>query len=101
MMASWSGPAGMATSAASSGETSHSLRILIIMVNAGFPAPRGSLCPDESCILRVHKLKVSKQPIVLTPLVKTGKLIIKAFIGPFIAIFFITTFVLVLQFFWL
>jgi len=39
---------------------------------------------------------------VLTPLVKKlDKLIIKAFIGPFIAIFFITTFVLVLQFFWL
>ncbi|HMH20735.1 MAG TPA: LptF/LptG family permease [Puia sp.] len=39
---------------------------------------------------------------MLTPLIKKlDKLIVKAFIGPFIAIFFITTFVLVLQFFWL
>ncbi|HEY8968023.1 MAG TPA: LptF/LptG family permease, partial [Puia sp.] len=35
------------------------------------------------------------------PLKKLDLLIIKAFIGPFIATFFITLFVLVLQFFWL
>ena len=32
---------------------------------------------------------------------KLDKLILRAFIGPFIATFFITLFVLVLQFFWL
>src|SRR6188768_1991093 len=32
---------------------------------------------------------------------KLDKLIIKAFIGPFIAVFFITLIVLILQFFWL
>jgi len=32
---------------------------------------------------------------------KLDKLILKAFVGPFIATFFITLFVLVLQFFWL
>lgn len=32
---------------------------------------------------------------------KLDKLIVKAFIGPFIAVFFITLFVLVMQFFWL
>ncbi|MFN5913535.1 MAG: LptF/LptG family permease, partial [Chitinophagaceae bacterium] len=31
---------------------------------------------------------------------KLDKLILKAFIGPFIATFFITLFVLVMQFFW-
>jgi len=36
-----------------------------------------------------------------SPLKKLDLLIIKAFIGPFIATFFITLFVLVLQFFWL
>jgi lipopolysaccharide export system permease protein len=32
---------------------------------------------------------------------KLDKLILRAFVGPFIATFFITLFVLVLQFFWL
>src|SRR5678816_3165599 len=32
---------------------------------------------------------------------KLDKLVIKAFIGPFIAVFFVTLLVLVLQFFWL
>ena len=32
---------------------------------------------------------------------KLDKLVVKAFIGPFIAVFFITILVLLLQFFWL
>jgi len=32
---------------------------------------------------------------------KLDKLVIKAFVGPFIAVFFITLLVLILQFFWL
>jgi len=47
-------------------------------------------------------LKIIKIVVVLkNPLKKLDLLIIKAFIGPFIATFFITLFVLVLQFFWL
>jgi len=32
---------------------------------------------------------------------KLDKLVIKAFVGPFIAVFFVTLLVLILQFFWL
>jgi lipopolysaccharide export system permease protein len=39
--------------------------------------------------------------VALNVLKKLDKLILKAFVGPFIATFFITLFVLVLQFFWL
>jgi lipopolysaccharide export system permease protein len=39
--------------------------------------------------------------VIKNPIKKLDLLIIKAFIGPFVATFFITLFVLVLQFFWL
>ncbi|HMR82679.1 MAG TPA: LptF/LptG family permease, partial [Niabella sp.] len=38
---------------------------------------------------------------IITKVKKLDKLIIKAFIGPFVATFFITLFVLIMQFFWL
>jgi lipopolysaccharide export system permease protein len=52
------------------------------------------------CLFRhVSKVKLSaKDPEMFK---KLDKLVIKAFIGPFIAVFFVTLLVLVLQFFWL
>ncbi len=41
------------------------------------------------------------EDIIITKVKKLDKLIIKAFVGPFVATFFITLFVLVMQFFWL
>lgn len=46
-------------------------------------------------------VKITKRPVLNRLFKKLDILIIKAFIGPFIATFFITTFVLVLQFMWL
>jgi lipopolysaccharide export system permease protein len=50
----------------------------------------------------VHNLKIFINRHELTVVIKKlDSLIIKSFVGPFIATFFITSFVLVLQFFWL
>lgn len=45
--------------------------------------------------------RIKKNNIEHSRLKKLDKLIIKAFIGPFVATFFITLFVLIMQFFWL
>src|SRR5688572_1762105 len=64
------------------------------------PASRGESCIfARSCILKNNN-NYSLLP-GLYMFKKLDKLIIKAFIGPFIATFFITLLVLVMQFFWL
>src|SRR5258708_15284313 len=60
----------------------------------GGPPPSGNwLSPGENCTFAAF--------IGIKMIKKLDLLIIKAFVGPFIATFFITLFVLVLQFFWL
>src|SRR5260221_14124178 len=60
----------------------------------GGPPPSGNwLSPGENCTFAAF--------IGIKMIKKLDLLIIKAFIGPFIATFFITLFVLVLQFMWL
>ena len=55
----------------------------------------------KAVFLRRSLFKVIQKSFRSIVIKKLDKLILKAFIGPFIATFFITLFVLVLQFFWL
>src|SRR6185436_5250716 len=60
----------------------------------------GKSCIFVCCIIEL-KIGKSREQNYLTMFKKLDKLVIKAFIGPFIAVFFITLLVLLLQFFWL
>ncbi len=72
----------------------HSSKIII----KAPPAPKES--PKESCG-PFPKGSLRPGPAARQMFKKLDKLILKAFIGPFIATFFITLLVLVMQFFWL